>query len=138
MLGQNFLRYNDVGEIPSQIHTYLMVRFKDLRKLARKHPDLRTKARDRRYIPDASKATDMELRRTRILLSEFNDYRQSSQRSLRFFRYEEMRTGFFKAGQDRDYGFIIEIAGKIPRIALQNDPKVLFWYELALMRMGKA
>ena len=80
----------------------------------------------------------MELRRTRILLCKFDEYRQSSQCSLKFFSHEAMRAGFFKAYQDRDYGTIIEVAGKIPRIALQNDPRLLFWYDLALMRMGKA
>ena len=138
MLEQNFLRYNGVGKTPSQIHTYLLVSFKELRKLASEHPALRAKAKNRWYVPDTSKAADMELRRTRILLCKFDEYRQSSQCSLKFFSHEAMRAGFFKAYQDRDYGTIIEVAGKIPRIALQNDPKLLFWYDLALMRMGKA
>ena len=47
MLEQNFLRYNGVGKTPSQIHTYLLVSFKELRKLASEHPALRAKAKNR-------------------------------------------------------------------------------------------
>ena len=44
MLDQNFLRYDGMGEVPSQIHSYLSTNFKELRNLPKNHPTLRFKA----------------------------------------------------------------------------------------------
>ena len=138
MLEQNFLHYGGVGEVPSQIHAWLSTNFKELRGLPKDHPALRAKARDRWYVPDPNKAADVEMRRTRILLREFDEYRQSPQRRLRLFRLEAVRAGFFKAYQDQDYATIIEVAEKIPEAILQEDPKLLLWYDQALTRTGAA
>ena len=138
MLEQNFLHYGGVGEVPSQIHAWLSTNFKELRGLPKDHPALRAKARDRWYVPDPNKAADVEMRRTRILLREFDEYRQSPQRRLRLFRLEAVRAGFFKAYQDQDYTTIIEVAEKIPEAILQEDPKLLLWYDQALTRTGAA
>ena len=137
MLEQNFLRYDGAGEVPSQIHVYLSTNFKELRNLAKDHPALRAKAKDRWYVPDPNKAADMEKRRARILLREFEEYRQSPQRRLRLFRLEAMRAGFFRAYQERDYATIVSVAEKIPETVLQEDPKLLLWYDQALTRTGQ-
>ena len=108
--------------------------FKELRKLPRDHPALRAKGKDRWYVPDPSKAADVEKRRTRILLREFEQYRQSSSRKLRSFRLEAMRAGFFKAYQDQDYATILSVAERIPEAVLQEDQKLLLWYDQALTR----
>ena len=134
MLEQNFLRYDGAGEVPSRIHSYLSTNFKELRKLPKDHPALRTKAKDRWYVPDPNKAADVEKRRTRILLREFEQYRQSSRRKLRTFRHEAMRAGFFKAYQDQDYATILSVAERIPEAVLQEDQKLLLWYDQALTR----
>ena len=102
MLDQNFLHYGGIGEVPSQIHTYLSTNFKELRSLPKDHPALRAKAAGRWYVPDPNKAADVEKRRTRLLLREFEEYRRSAQRRLRLFRLEAIRAGFFKAYQDQD------------------------------------
>ena len=136
MLEQNFLCYDGAGEVPSQIHGYLSTNFKELRNLAKDHPALRAKAKDRWYVPDPNKAADMEKRRARILLREFEEYRQSPQRRLRLFRLEAMRAGFFRAYQERDYATIVSVAEKIPETVLQEDPKLLLWYDQALTRTG--
>ena len=94
MLDQNFLCYDGAGEVPSQIHAYLSTNFKDLRNLPKDHPALRARARNRWYVPDPSKAADVEQRRTRALLNEFEEYRRSSQKRLRSFRVEAVRAGF--------------------------------------------
>ena len=138
MLDQNFLYYGGVGDVPSQIHAYLSTNFKELRNLPKDHPALRAKASGRWYVPDPNKAADVEMRRTRILLREFEEYRQSPQRRLRLFRLEAVRAGFFKAYQDRDYETIIKVAEKIPVAVLQEDQKLLLWYDQALTRMEAA
>ena len=134
MLDQNFLYYDGVGEVPSQIHAYLSTNFKELRNLPKDHPALRTKAGGHWYVPDPNKAADVEKRRTSILLREFEEYRQSPQRRLRLFRLEAVRAGFFKAYQEQDYETIIEVAEKIPEAVLQEDQKLLLWYDQALTR----
>ena len=138
MLDQNFLHYGGVGEVPSQIHAYLSTNIKELRSLPKDHPALRAKAKDRWYVPDPNKAADVEMRRTRILLREFEEYRQSQQRRLRLFRLEAVRAGFFKAYQEQDYETIIKVAEKIPEAVLQEDQKLLLWYDQALTRTAAA
>ena len=138
MLDQNFLHYGGTGEVPSQTHAWLSTNFKELRGLPNDHPALRSKAAGRWYVPDPNKAADVEMRRTRILLREFDEYRQSPQRRLKLFRLEAMRAGFFKAYQNQDYTTIIEVAEKIPEAILQEDPKLLLWYDQALTRTGAA
>ena len=134
MLEQNFLRYDGTGKVPSQLHSYLSTNFKELRNLAKDHPALRAKAKDRWYVPDPNKAADVEKRRARALLREFEEYRQFPQRRLKLFRLEAMRAGFFKAYQEQDYDTIIQVAEKIPEAVIQEDPKLLLWYDQALTR----
>ena len=134
MLEQNFLCYGGSEEVPSQIHVYLSANFKELRNLARDHPILRAHAENRWYVPDPNKAADMETRRTRVLLREFEECRQSPQSRLGLVRLDAMRAGFFNAFQKRDYETIINVAEKIPETVLHEDPMLLLWYDQALMR----
>jgi len=137
LLEQNFLRYDGKGEVPNQIHSYLSTNFKDLRNLPKDDESLRTKGKDRWYVPDPNKASDLEKLRERSLLKEFEDYRTSSQKRLKVFRLEAVRAGFKKAWQDRDYVTIITVARKVPENVLQEDPKLLMWYDQALTRSGE-
>ena len=137
MLDQNFLYCDGAGEVPSQIHSYLSTNFKELRKLPKDNSALRAKAEGRWYVPDPNKAADVEKRRTRVLLREFDEYRKSSQRRLKLFRLEAVRAGFFKAYQDADYATIISVADKIPDAVLQEDQKLMLWYDQALTRTGE-
>ena len=146
LLEQNFLRYDlpaasaaragGKGEVPSQIHSYLSSNFKELRNLPKDDERLRAKAKDRWYVPDPNKAGDLEKLRERALLREFEEYRESKQKRLKVFRLEAVRAGFKKAWQERDYATIIAVARKIPENVLQEDPKLLMWYDQALTRMG--
>ena len=136
LLEQNFLRYNGTGEVPSQIHGYLSGNFKELRNLPKNDPGLRAKAKDRWYVPDPRKAGDLDRLRARTLLREFDEYRDSTQRRLKVFRLEAIRAGFRRAWQDRDYPTIIAVARKIPEIVLQEDSKLLMWFDQALTRSG--
>lgn len=38
--------------------------------------------------------------------------------------------------QERDYAVIIAVADKIPGSVLEEDPKLLMWYDQAVTRMG--
>jgi hypothetical protein len=137
LLEQNFLRYDGKGEVPGQIHSYLSSNFKELRKLAKDDPALKAKSKDRWYVPDPNKAGDLEKLRERTLLREFEEYRESKQKRLKVFRLEAVRAGFKKAWQERDYATIIAVASKIPEKILQEDPKLLMWYDQALTRSGE-
>ena len=136
MLEQNFLRYDGRGEAPSQIHSYLSTNFRELRNLPKDDESLRFRGKDRWYVPDPNKAGDLEKLREKALLKEFEAYRTSSQKRLKVFRLEAVRAGFKKAWQERDYGTIIAVAQRIPESVLQEDPKLLMWYDQAVTRAG--
>jgi hypothetical protein len=74
--------------------------------------------------------------RERALPRELNDYVESKRKRLKVFRLEAVRAGFKKAWQERNYQIIIDVARKIPEKVLQEDPKVLMWYDQALTRTG--
>src|SRR5262249_16462272 len=88
LLEQNFLCYNDNGEVPSQIHTYLSTNFKELRKLAKDDPTLQAKAKDRWFVPDPRKLADLDKARERALLKEFDTYTTTISKTLKVFRIE--------------------------------------------------
>jgi len=134
LLDQNFIKYDGKDDVPSQIHSYLSSNYKYLRNLKKNDPTLKAKAKDRWYVPDPNKAGDLEKLRERSLLKEFEEYRKSKQKRLKVFRFEAVRAGFKKAWQERDYNTIISVAKKIPEKILQEDPKLLMWYDQALTR----
>ncbi len=134
LLEDNFLRFDGKGDVPSQIHSYLSTNFKDLRGLEKSDPRLVGKAKERWYVPDPNKGQDLERKRERALLKEFEGYRAFTGRRLKEFRLEALRAGFKFAWGNRDYQTIITIAQKIPEAALQEDEKLLLWYDQALTR----
>ena len=135
LLNQNFLSYNDIGEIPSQIHSYLSTNWPEMRNRPKDDPALMAKAKDRWYVPDPNKAGDLEKLRERSLLKEFEEYKQAKKK-LKVFRIEAVRAGFKKAWQERDYSTIIKVADLIPSSVLEEDPKLLMWYDQAVTRVG--
>ena len=135
LLNQNFLCYDGKELVPEQIHAYLSTNWKELRNLPKDDNTLVAKASDRWYLPDPNKAGDLEKLRERALLKEFGDYKQASKK-LKVFRLEAVRAGFKKAWQDRDYATIVAVADKIPNNVLEEDPKLLMWYDQAVTRMG--
>jgi len=87
-------------------------------------------------VLSVNKADDLEKLCEKALLKEFEEYRASIQKRLKVFRLEVVRAGFKKAWQERDYATIIAVARKIPEDVLQEDPKLLMWYDQAVTRMG--
>jgi DNA modification methylase len=162
LLEQNFLRYDGKEEVPSQIHSYLSTNFKELRNLPKDAPELRAKGKDRWYVPDPNKAGDLEKLRERTLMKEFWEYlpagyqpaKPDSQegfipgleakpapiprsKKMKVIRLEAVRAGFKHCWQNRDYRTIIAVAQRIPENVLQEDPKLLMWYDQALTRSGE-
>jgi len=135
MLEDNFIQYDGTGDVPNQIHSYLSTNFKDMRSLEKNDPILVAKAKDRWFVPDPSKGQDLEKKREKALLKEFETYRAFTGRRLKEFRLEAMRAGFKNAWASKDYATIIAIAQKMPEEALQEDERLLLWYDQALTRM---
>jgi inorganic pyrophosphatase len=135
LLEHNFICYDGKGPVPEQIHAYLSTNWKELRNLPKDDPTLVAKARDRWYVPDPNKAGDLEKLREKALLKEFEEYKEIKKK-LKVFRLEAIRAGFKKAWQERDYAVIVAVADKIPNKVLEEDPKLLMWYDQAVTRMG--
>ena len=135
LLNQNFLCYDGKGPVPEQIHAYLSTNWKVLRNLPKDDPTLVAKASDRWYVPDPNKAGDLEKLREKALLKEFEEYKEVKKK-LKVFRLEAVRAGFKRAWQERDYAVIVAVADKIPNNVLEEDPKLLMWYDHAVTRMG--
>lgn len=134
LLEDNFLRFDGTGEVPSQIHSYLSTNHKDLRGLEKNSPALVAKAKDRWYVPDPNKAQDLEKKREKALLKEFDAYRSFTGRKIKESRLEVLRAGFRAAWASKDYAAIINIAKKLPDETLQEDEKLLTLYDMALTR----
>jgi hypothetical protein len=136
ILRQNCIHYDGTQPVPSQIHSYLSTNFKELRNLPKDDPTLVAKAADRWYVPDPSKQVDLEKLREKSLLSEFETYKTSKERKLKLFRSEAVRAGFKAAYDGQDYKTIVSIAAKLPENVLQEDEKLLMYYDVASMRLG--
>jgi hypothetical protein len=136
ILEYNFLCYDSDEPVPSQIHRYLSSNFKELRNLDKNDPKLKAKAKDRWYVPNPENAGDLEKKRERSLLKEFAEYKIFKGRRMKQFRLEAVRAGFKRAWQERDYQTIVQVAEKIPENVLQEDPKLLMWYDQAQTRQS--
>ena len=138
ILELNFLRYDGDGPVPDQIHGYLSTNFKDLRKLDDDAAILRAKAANRWYVPNPRKEGDLEKIRLRTLLKEFEKYRASAKRKIRRFRTEAVRAGFKYCYDTQDYRTIVDVAARLPEQVIQEDEKLLMYYDVAAMRLGGA
>ncbi len=136
LLEQNFIKFDGSGKVPEQIHSYLSSNWKELRNLSKEDPVLLEKAKDRWYVPDPNKANDLEKMREKFLLKEFEQYKKLKN-NLKVFRLEAVRAGFKKAWQNHDYEDIINVANKMPSNVLEEDSKLLMWYDQAITRVGE-
>lgn len=135
LLDANFLRYEGDGDTPTQITNWLSKNFHDLRGLDRNDPKIRSKAMERWYVPDPNKALDLEKKRSKTLLKEFEGYKTATKK-IKDFRLEALRAGFNDAWAKKEYQTIISVAARIPEDALQEDEKLLTLYDMALTRSG--
>lgn len=165
LLDQYFLCYDGQGNVPPQIHSYLSTNFKELRKLLADDTSLRSKAKDRWYVPDPRKNVDVEKLREKRLLEEFWTYLppgydieaikrrvQSGQETLpgmespppkipkgkrlKLVRIEAVRVGFKQCYQLKDYQSIIAVAHYIPEDVVNGDDQLQMIYDSAVTRSG--
>lgn len=151
LLEESFLCYDNSESIPPQIVSWLKESSTYRERIARMlasgdaqqdggalvtSDSMRAVAFDCWYVPNPNEAKDREKLRERTLLREFADYRTSTARRLKVFRTEAVRAGFKRAWSDRDYATIIAVAEKLPDSVLQEDPKLLMWYDQAVTRSG--
>jgi DNA modification methylase len=139
LLEQNFLKYEGDGPVPDQIASYLRRNYKDLRGLENEDPQLKEKAMNRWYVPDPNKQADLEKLREKALLREFEGYVEElskSKKKLKQFRTEAIRAGFKKAWSEKDYETIVKVGERLPESVIQEDDKLLMYYDNAQIRLG--
>ncbi|EAG7745519.1 DNA methylase [Listeria monocytogenes] len=137
LLAQNFLYYDGDGAVPNQISTYLTKNYHDLRGLEKDDALLREKAKNRWYVPNPNQQADLEKLREKNLLREFGHYldeMNNSKKKLKVFRTEAIRVGFKKAWTEKEYQTIVTVGERLPEKVIQEDDKLLMYYDNALMR----
>ena len=90
--------------------------------------------RGRWYIPDITKAADVAKLREKKLLKEFEGY-LATKGKLKLFRTEAIRVGFAKLWADKNYKLIVETAERLPESVIQEDDKLLMYYDISLGRV---
>ncbi|WP_257148262.1 site-specific DNA-methyltransferase [Bacillus cereus] len=139
LLYQNFLCYEGDGVLPDQIAAYLRRNYKDLRGLEVTDAALIEKAMNRWYVPDPNKQADLEKLREKSLLREFEGYLEElekSKKKLKQFRTEAIRVGFKKAYSEKDFEKIVKVGDRLPETIIQEDDKLLMYYDNACIRLG--
>lgn len=86
------------------------------------------------YIPDLSKNSDIIKLREKKLLKEFESY-LNSKGKLKLFRTEAIRVGFANLWSEKKYNLIIEVAERLPESVIQEDDKLLMYYDISLGRI---
>lgn len=86
------------------------------------------------YIPDRTKEADIAKLREKKLLKEFEGYLYAKGK-LKLFRTEAVRAGFAKLWEDKNYKLIVEVAERLPDATIQEDDKLLMYYDLSLGRV---
>lgn len=138
ILEQNFLRYDGQGPLPAQIFQWIQEQPDkyDGENANAPSPTLRAAVRDRWYVPDPNQVQDLEKMREKLLLQEFEAYQTLPDRLLKVVRTESVRAGFKKAWQEKKYQTIIDVARKLPESTLEEDSKLMMWYDQARTRIG--
>ena len=160
LLEQNFLQYHDDGDVPSQIHSYLSTQNKDLRNLPKDDARLKSRAKDRWYVPDPAKAVDVESLRNKRLLQEFWELcddaginrpapgdsnqralpisvptaKKKGAKKLKEVRTEAVRLGFKECFAAKDYATILALVGHLPANVIEEDENLQMVYDMAEMR----
>lgn len=86
------------------------------------------------YIPDITKETDVMKLREKKLLKEFDGY-LATKGKLKLFRTEAIRAGFAKLWADKNYRLIVETAERLPEKIVQEDDKLLMYYDISVGRI---
>lgn len=138
LLVQNFLRYEGDMVVPDQIVGYLRRNYHEYRGLDNDNDKLKPKAINCWYVPDPNKQADLEKLREKTLLREFESYieeLEKHKKKLSHFRTEAIRAGFKKAWSVKDYKKIVSIGDRLPETVIQEDDKLLMYYDNAQIRV---
>ncbi|MDR2368483.1 MAG: site-specific DNA-methyltransferase [Deltaproteobacteria bacterium] len=133
LLKENFLSYDGKGPVPGRILSYFSDNPKERGDMPEEDQPL-GKARELWYLPNAKEKADLEKLREDALLKEFEDYEWLKSK-LKFFRLEAVLAGFKKAWREGNYGVIVALARKIPKIAIKKEPEMAMWIGLAAKRV---
>src|SRR5699024_6959874 len=139
LLNQNFLRYDGAGPVPNQILTYLRRTYKDLRGLDPTDITVVEKAMHRWYVPAPNKQADLEKLREKALSREDDCDLQGlegNKKKQKACRTQARRAGFKKAYSDKDFESIVKVGERIPEKVIQEDEKLLVYYDNACIRLG--
>lgn len=138
LLIQNFLRYEGEEVVPDQIAAYLRRNYHEYRGLEIDDNKLKEKAMNRWYVPDPNKQADLDKLREKSLLREFDSYVEdlsTHKKKLKQFRTEAIRAGFKKAWGEKNYEKIITVGDRLPEKVIQEDDKLLMYYDNAQVRL---
>lgn len=86
------------------------------------------------YIPDVTKSADVMKLREKKLIKDFEGYLNTTGK-LKSFRTEAIRAGFAKLWKDKNYALIVKTAERIPEKVIQEDDKLLMYYDISLSRV---
>lgn len=86
------------------------------------------------YIPDRTKEGDVAKLREKNLWKEFESY-MNSKGKLKLFRSEAIRVGFSRLWKDKNYQAIVDMAERLPEQTIQEDDKLLMYYDISLSRV---
>lgn len=86
------------------------------------------------YIPDRTKEGDVAKLREKNLWKEFESY-MNSKGKLKRFRSEAIRLGFSRLWKDKNYQAIVDMAERLPEQTIQEDDKLLMYYDISLSRV---
>lgn len=161
LLEQNFLKYEGDGEVPSQIHSYLSTQNKDLRNLPKDDALLKSRAKDRWFVPDSAKAVDVEAIRNKRLRQEFWELcdasgiskpapnnpnqpalpltipanaKKAGRKKLKEVRTEAVRLGFKECFAAKDYTTILALSATLPPNVIEEDEQLQMIHDMAEMR----
>lgn len=86
------------------------------------------------YIPDITKSGDLIKLREKRLIKEFEEY-LNGKGKLKLFRTEAIKVGFARMWKDKNYQAIVDIANRLPQSVIQEDDKLLMYYDISLSRI---
>lgn len=86
------------------------------------------------YIPDRTKEGNVAKLREKNLWKEFEGY-MNSKGKLKLFRSEAIRVGFSRLWKDKKYQAIVDMAERLPEQTIQEDDKLLMYYDISLSRV---
>lgn len=86
------------------------------------------------YLPDVRKEADVLKLREKKLVREFEGY-LATKGKLKLFRTEAIRAGFAKLWEEGNYKLIVETAERLPEALIQEDDKLLMYYDISLGRV---